>query len=135
MMDLSYLYGNNEQRLKTASVCKLQRTLPGSISLPDGQHEIGKIPAGASINGFYSYAQGFPDDITVNIGTTDNPIQFADGVTLVDGVPLRGGLSLYFETGATLVAEILTGNTGDDGTMSFEIDYTETETKVGAYTA
>jgi len=134
-MDLSYLYGNNEQRVKTASVGKLKAVLPGGVALPAGVHEIGKIPFGASINGFYAYTLGFPADLVVSIGTAAEPTLFADNVTLVDGVPMRGGLSLYYETGATIVAQIVSGATGDVGAMSFEIDYTETETKTGAYTA
>jgi len=140
MADLSYLKRNNEQRVQLSSVGTLQVTMPGGVTLvEDEQHVIGAIPKGALLKGWTAYVDGATAwDVTVSIGTVDNPTLFATALT-VSSVNVNDKLlpfEFFFEESVDLVCTLATNSGGDaDSAFQFVLDYTEVDTTCGAYTA
>ena len=138
-MNLFTQLENNEQRSRFGSKGSLHRTMPGSQVLPAGQHIIGAIPAGAVLESFHALAVGWDGDITVNIGTEDNPSEFFAGAVLVNNASQANSplapMDIYFPVGELIVCEITAGNVGTEGLLEFVVDYSELDTTAGQYTA
>ena len=139
MADLSYLKRNNEQRVQLSSVGTLQVAMPGGVTLvEDEQHIIGAIPKGALLKGWTAYVDGVPWNVTVSIGTVDNPTLFATAlvVSSVNVNDKTQPFEFFFEESVDLVCTLATNSGGDaDSAFQFVLDYTEVDTTCGAYTA
>ena len=140
MADLSKLNKNNEQRIQLASVCMLQAVMPGGVPLEEGvQHIIGAIPTGALLKGWTVSVDGASGwNVTVSIGTTANPTEFATAlvVTSANVNDKTAPFEYYFPDGEDIVCTLTVNSGGDDtSTFQFTLDYTEINTTCGAYTA
>jgi len=140
MADLSKLRRNNEQRVQHASAGTLQAVMPGGQALEEGvQHIIGAIPQGALLKGWTASVDGASGwNVTVSIGTVDNPTLFATalGVSSTNVNDKLLPFEFYFPEDEDIVCTLDT-NSGktDESSFQFVLDYTEVNTTCGAYTA
>jgi len=133
---------NNEQRRRLSTKGTLQAVMPGGVTIENGVHIVGHIPAGSLIDGFQAWINGheeFGGDVTLSLGTPDIPGLFFNGVTVLDGgtglsndpaVPIN-----LLVSNEPLVATVTFAGTAPAGILNMLVSYTEIDTKVGKYTA